>query len=80
MGKKRLHHIIRNDVKETVTTEQLRLLNENNEDVRCDIEWYLSHGYVTSDEFNKTHPKEIDYGIIERRRRFGCGMDQQTAN
>ena len=54
--KMRVHHIIRNGVKETVTPEQLQLLNDNNEDFQLDIEWYLSHGAVTLEEFKKTQP------------------------
>ena len=50
------HHIIRNGVKETVTTEKLNLLKESNEKIQCDVEWYLSHGAITLEDFKKSHP------------------------
>lgn len=56
MEKEHTHHIIRNGVKEEVTTTQLRMLNESQDKIECDIEWYLSHGAITLEEFERTHP------------------------
>lgn len=48
--KEHTYHIIRNGVKEEVTATQLHQLSEAKEHKVFDIDWYLSHGYVTLEE------------------------------
>ncbi len=54
MEKERTYHIIRNGVKEEVTTSALNRIDESTDNnYELDIEWYLSHGYVTLEDFKK---------------------------
>ena len=55
-GKK--FHYLRNGEKVTMTLKEAKLINESNtkESLEFDVQWYLSHGYVTSEEFERKHP------------------------
>lgn len=64
MEKEHTYHIIRNGVKEEVTATQLNLLTESNERIDGDIEWYLSHGYVTAEDFHNKQLEKLNSGNI----------------
>ena len=55
-GKK--FHYLRNGKKVTMTLKEAKIINESNtkESLEFDVQWYLSHGYVTLEEFEKNHP------------------------
>ena len=44
--------------KVTITLKEAKIINESNtkESLEFDVQWYLSHGYVTLEEFEKNHP------------------------
>ena len=57
MEKERTYHIIRNGVKEEVTASELRIIEDSGDtNWNLDVDWYLSNGCVTMEEFKKTHP------------------------
>ena len=35
--------------------EELNMLNENNEEILLDVNWYLNNGYITDEDFLKSH-------------------------
>ncbi len=58
MEEKKKYHYLRDGKRVEMTLEEARALNESKSDssLEFDVQWYLSHGYVTLDEFEKTHP------------------------
>ena len=58
MEESKKYHYLRNGEKVTMTLKEAKNINESNskESLEFDVQWYLSHGYVTSEEFEKNHP------------------------
>ncbi|MBR6416090.1 MAG: hypothetical protein IKS22_08300 [Bacteroidales bacterium] len=58
MEEKKKYHYLRDGKKVEMTLEEARALNESKSDstLEFDVQWYLSHGYITSEEFEKNHP------------------------
>jgi hypothetical protein len=57
MKNEKTYHIIRNGIKEEVSVSELNSINESTDNsYKFDIEWYLSHGAVTLEDFKKSHP------------------------
>ena len=51
------YHIIRNGVKEEVSASELNRFDESTENnYELDMEWYLSNGAITLEDFKKAHP------------------------
>lgn len=50
------YHIIKNGKPLGVSSEELQIMNESNESVELDIQWYLSNGGITHEDFKKNHP------------------------
>ena len=50
------YHIIKNGKPLEITSEELQTINESNETIELDIQWYLSHGGITHEDFKKSHP------------------------
>lgn len=48
-------HIIRNGLQMAVSPEELEEMNKSNDSIEFDVQWYLAHGYVTAEEFEKSH-------------------------
>ena len=48
-------HIIRNGQQMAVSPEELEEMNKSNDSIELDVQWYLAHGYVTAEEFEKRH-------------------------
>lgn len=43
-----------------VSSEELQTINESSESVELDIQWYLSNGGITHEDFKKSHPLNGD--------------------
>ena len=57
MKKERTYHIIRNGVKEEIPASELNKIAEaTNSNYEFDMEWYLSNGAITLEDFKKMHP------------------------
>ena len=52
------YHIIKNGTPQEVTADELNRLTEAKEDIRCDVQWYLNHGYMTAEDYKKKHSKQ----------------------
>ncbi len=49
------YHILKNGVPVEISIEELNMLNENNEEILLDVNWYLNNGYITDEDFLKSH-------------------------
>lgn len=49
------YHVIRNGTHLEMSAEELRALSGSEAAVELDIEWYLSHGGTTHEEFRGSH-------------------------
>lgn len=49
------YHILKNGVPVEISIEGLNMLNENNEEILLDVNWYLNNGYITDEDFLKSH-------------------------
>lgn len=58
MKENKKYHYLRNGEKVTMTLKEAKIINESNtkESLEFDVQWYLSHGYVTSEGFERKHP------------------------
>ena len=50
-----IYHIIKNGKPLEVSSEELQIMNESTDTIELDIQWYLSNGGITHDDFKKTH-------------------------
>lgn len=57
MEEKKKYHYLKDGEKVEMTLEEARALNESmtKTSLEFDVQWYLSHGYITSEEFEKNH-------------------------
>lgn len=49
------YHILKNGVPVEISIEESNMLNENNEEILLDVNWYLNNGYITDEDFLKSH-------------------------
>ena len=51
-------HVIKNGVKCEMSPNEFYAKNEgkSEDDVKMDKQWYLDNGWITLDDFEKTHP------------------------
>ena len=49
------YHILKNGVPVEISIEELNMLNENNEEILLDVNWYLNNGCITDKDFLKSH-------------------------
>ena len=49
------YHVLTNNVPVEISIEELNMLNENNEEILLDVNWYLNNGYITDEDFLKSH-------------------------
>lgn len=49
------YHILKNGVPVEISIGELNMLNENNEEILLDVNWYLNNGYITDEDFLKSH-------------------------
>lgn len=49
------YHILKNGVPTEISVEELNMLKENNDEILLDTQWYLNNGYISAEDFDKTH-------------------------
>ena len=58
LGKKlfvgmKTYHVLKNNVPVEILIEDM--LKENDEEILLDVNWYLNNGYITDEDFLKSH-------------------------
>ncbi len=49
------YHTLKEGVPFEISIEELNTANENNEEILLDVNWYLNNGYITDEDFLKSH-------------------------
>lgn len=47
------YHVLKNNVPVEISIEDM--LKENDEEILLDVNWYLNNGYITDEDFLKSH-------------------------
>lgn len=47
------YHVLKNNVPVEISMEDM--LKENDEEILLDVNWYLNNGYITDEDFLKSH-------------------------
>ena len=47
------YHVLNNNVPVEISIEDM--LKENDEEILLDVNWYLNNGYITDEDFLKSH-------------------------
>ena len=47
------YHVLKNNVPVEILIEDM--LKENDEEILLDVNWYLNNGYITDEDFLKSH-------------------------
>lgn len=48
------YHVLKNNVPVEISIEDM--LKENDEEILLDVNWYLNNGYITDEDYLKSHP------------------------
>ena len=47
------YHVLKNNVPVEISIDDM--LKENDEEILLDVNWYLNNGYITDEDFLKSH-------------------------
>lgn len=47
------YHVLKNNVPVEISIEDM--IKENDEEILLDVNWYLNNGYITDEDFLKSH-------------------------